>query len=60
MENNYKFNLIDKFHVHIQEGGKRVNKNEFYIKKNPLITIITVVKNGENYLEEALKSVENS
>ena len=59
MENKYKFNLVDRSYKFIHEGGKRINKNKSDIIKNPLITIITVVKNGEKYLEEALKSVEN-
>lgn len=59
MENKYKFNLVDRSYKFIHEGGKRISNNKSDIIKNPLITIITVVKNGEKYLEEALKSVEN-
>ena len=41
------------------EGGKRL-KNKKKIKKvDPIITIITVVKNNEKYLEETILSVIN-
>jgi glycosyltransferase involved in cell wall biosynthesis len=42
------------------EGGNRLQKKEKKIKKDsPIITIITVVKNNEKYLEETIKSVLN-
>ena len=40
------------------EGGIRIS-NPKIKKKEPLITIITVVKNGEKFLEECIKSVLN-
>ena len=42
------------------EGGNRLKKKKKKILKgSPLITIITVVKNNEKYLEETIKSVLN-
>ena len=38
------------------EGGKRI-KNETFKEVKPLISVITVVKNGEKHLEECIKSV---
>ena len=40
------------------EGGIRISNPEIK-KKEPLITIITVVKNGEKFFEECIKSVLN-
>ena len=40
------------------EGGIRITSPEIS-KKQPLITIITVVKNGEKYFEECIQSVLN-
>ena len=48
----YKLNNIPKG----KEGGKRLKNKE---KKQPLLTIITVVLNQEKYLEETIKSVIN-
>ena len=42
------------------EGGNRLQKKKKKIIKGfPVITIITVVKNNEKYLEETIKSVLN-
>jgi glycosyltransferase involved in cell wall biosynthesis len=38
------------------EGGKRISKRALRDEK-PLISVITVVKNGEKHLEECIKSV---
>ena len=40
------------------EGGIRISNPEIK-KKEPLITIITVVKNGEKFFEECIESVLN-
>ena len=40
------------------EGGIRISNPEIK-KKKPLITIITVVKNGEKFFEECIKSILN-
>ena len=37
------------------EGGKRLNNNN--INKKPLVTLITVVKNGGQHLEECIQSI---
>ena len=45
-------------HSNFLHGGKRLySKKDTILKYSPLITLITVVKNGENYLEETFKSV---
>ena len=51
--------FLDKNPNRIFEGGKRFN-NE-YIKKNndPLISIITVVKNKSKYIQETINSIKN-
>jgi len=49
----YRFPLSKKY-KRFGEGGKRVLKKK---SKNPLISIITVVLNGEKYLENTIKSV---
>ena len=53
-----KFQLIDKFENAKEEGGLRINgklkKNE---ENKPLISIITTVKNGDKYLQEAIDSL---
>ena len=41
------------------EAGKRLLKNKNKNKLKPLITLITVVKNNEKYLEKTIKSVLN-
>ena len=41
------------------ETGKRLSGNDKKIESRPLITIITVVKNNDKYLEETIKSVLN-
>ena len=62
MENssNKNFGSILTLNNNLQEGGLRT-KNIFKedANKNPLISIITVVLNGEKYLEECLKSLHN-
>ena len=55
MRNN-NFKSIYKVKNAIIEGGSRTNKKKF--KKNPLISIITVVFNGEKYLKESIKSLQ--
>lgn len=39
------------------EGGKRLNS--INLNKKPLVTLITVVKNGGNHLEECIQSIFN-
>ena len=55
-----KFQLIDKFENAKEEGGLRINgklkKNE---ENKPLISIITTVKNGDKYLQEAIDSLNS-
>ena len=48
-------NKID-FKTH---GGLRVNKILKNNKNNPLVSILTIVKNGQNHLEETIQSVLN-
>lgn len=44
----------------IEKGGIRLQKNQKYIlKKNPLISVITVVKNDEKNIGKTIKSVLN-
>tara|TARA_B110000967_G_C18901773_1_gene576126 strand:+ start:1430 stop:2257 length:828 start_codon:yes stop_codon:yes gene_type:complete len=52
-------NLINSSHQNFLHGGKRVLKNKENGKKtnNPRLSIITVVLNGEKYLEQTIKSV---
>tara|TARA_X000000950_G_scaffold205530_1_gene247237 strand:+ start:14957 stop:15784 length:828 start_codon:yes stop_codon:yes gene_type:complete len=52
----YRINSNDQNFLH---GGKRVLNKEENIKeiKKPKLSVITVVLNGENYLEETIKSV---
>ena len=42
---------------HFFHGGKRLHPN--YKDKKPLISIITVVKNGEKFIDETFKSIFN-
>jgi len=62
MENslNKNFDSILNLKNSLQEGGLRT-KNIFKKTndKNPLISIITVVLNGDKYLEECIKSLHN-
>lgn len=42
----------------IKEGGKRINNiSRISSEENPLVSVITVVLNGEKYLEQTIKSV---
>ena len=58
--NTKVFNSINKANNPLQEGGKRLKG---MVKKNkvgePLISIITTVKNGEKFLDEAIRSLDN-
>jgi glycosyltransferase involved in cell wall biosynthesis len=58
MDTKKKFELIEKCDSKYNQGGLRTF-GKFKHSKNlePLITIITTVKNGESYLEEALLSL---
>ena len=60
MINKYQFEFIEKCDPKHKQGGLRLNS---IFKQNkldePLITVITTVKNGENFLEEALISLRN-
>ena len=58
--NEYKFNLIERIENPIYEGGQRL-KGQIKISKidKPLISLITVVKNGEKFLETAIESLNN-
>ena len=63
-ENNKNFSTFFKFPPNKQkrhgEGGLRcLNKKKMNKKSEPLITIITVLKNSEQYLEQTIKSVLN-
>ncbi len=51
--------FLDKNSNRTFEGGKRFNSE--YIKKNndPLISIITVVKNKSKYIQETINSIKN-
>ena len=51
---------LNQIEKHTQEGGTR-NRGELKrsVSNQPLISIITVVRNGEVHLEEAIKSVLN-
>ena len=48
--NRLKINFFERY----GEGGLRIKNKEY---KNPLFSIITVVYNGEKYLEETIESV---
>ncbi len=53
-----KFNSFDFAKNPIQEGGNRVKKiKKKFDEKKPIISIITVVLNGEKHLEECFKSL---
>ena len=58
MKKEKLFNLITKCDSSIKQGGLRCSG---YFKENkenePLITIITTIKNGDMFFEEALKSL---
>ena len=62
MNNNYEKILFKKFldknKKRIFEGGKRFNSNN---KKNDdtLISIITVIKNKSEYIQETIDSIKN-
>jgi glycosyltransferase involved in cell wall biosynthesis len=63
-ENSKNFNTFFKFPRNKQkrhgEGGLRcLNKKKISKKSEPLITIITVLKNSEQYLEATIRSVLN-
>ena len=49
-----KFTLKSK---KVEHGGKRVKNFKRELKSKPLISIITVVKNNDKYLNETFKSV---
>ncbi len=58
MNDQILFNLKDKHEPNISHGGLRCSGIFKENKKDePLITIITTVKNGEKFLEEALLSL---
>jgi glycosyltransferase involved in cell wall biosynthesis len=60
MDNKVLFNLKNTHEPNISHGGLRCSGIFKENKKDePLITIITTVKNGEKYLEEALLSLRN-
>jgi len=53
-----KFKSINFVENPIQEGGNRVNKIKKEFDNNkPIISVITIVLNGEKYLEECFKSL---
>ena len=54
-------NVINPSHQNFLNGGKRVLKGKKNSNKcnNPRLSIITVVLNGEEYLEHTIKSVLN-
>jgi glycosyltransferase involved in cell wall biosynthesis len=54
-------NVINSSHQNFLNGGKRVLKGKKNSNKcnNPRLSIITVVLNGEEYLEHTIKSVLN-
>ncbi len=60
MDNQILFGLIEKCDSDVKQGGLRCLGN---FKKSeveePLISIITTVKNGETFFEEALESLRN-
>ena len=62
---NYSFEKIkfrkflDKNSNRIFEGGKRFNKEYIKTNNDPLISIITVVKNKSKYIQETINSIKN-
>ena len=57
IKNNFDF--IEKCSSKFKQGGLRLLGNFKQDKEfEPLITIITTVKNGENYLEECILSLK--
>ena len=48
IDNNVKF-----------EAGNRLNNSQLKITSKPIITLITVVKNNDKYLEETIQSILN-
>jgi len=60
MNNQILFELIEKCDPKIKQGGLRCLGNFKKSKLDePLISIITTVKNGETFFEEALESLRN-
>lgn len=58
INNKHYFDFIEKCESQFLQGGLRCSGILKQNKKDePLITIITIVKNGENFLEEALLSL---
>jgi glycosyltransferase involved in cell wall biosynthesis len=59
MDNKFFFELINKFEPNIAHGGLRCSGVYKENKNNePLITIITTVKNGEAFFQEAIDSLQ--
>jgi glycosyltransferase involved in cell wall biosynthesis len=62
---NYSFEKIkfrkflDKNSNRVFEGGKRFNKEYIKTNNDPLISIITVVKNKSKYIQETINSIKN-
>ena len=54
--NKFNVKIAPKFKK-IEHGGKRVKNFKKELKSKPLISIITVVKNNDKYLNETFKSV---
>ena len=54
----FKLNTTDKNKLFLH-GGKRVKNENIHaeLNKKPLVTIITVVKNGEKFIHETFESI---
>ncbi len=56
-----KFEIINKFSNYIKNfiNGVLINKSQYSLLKNPKISVIIPVYNGEKYLNYSIKSIQN-
>ena len=56
-----KFEIINKFSNYIKNciNGVLINKSQYSLLKNPKISVLIPVYNGEKYLNYSIKSIQN-